>query len=170
MEQTKRLNLGSLAMDYYYPWSNPPDRTKYNQAAKVGIDLDEEISESRTLRRIDAVLYSSSTIPLLLHWSDGTNLKEVDRKVAEGSSTPKDFEGAIVGQELTTKCSVCGTDFLIVRFDTVPVLDSSSSGESQERYRRHKFVENCPSCGSRWLPSVLEVISQVAPPTTRNFA
>lgn len=94
-----------------------------------------------------------------LHWSDGTDLVSLDRRVAAGTAAEADFAGAVVGESYGTSHPACGARFRVVEMTTVVPLFS----DSIERSRAHSYRNECPVCGGHFRGSALEFIT---PPET----
>lgn len=94
-----------------------------------------------------------------LHWSDGTDLESLDRRVASGAATEADFAGAVVGEPLGITHPACGADLRVVALDIVLPLFPDGT----ERSRVHAYQTACPVCGGRLAGSVLEFIAPAAP-------
>ncbi|MEU6549745.1 hypothetical protein ABZ915_05545 [Streptomyces sp. NPDC046915] len=94
-----------------------------------------------------------------LHWSDGTDLVSLDRRVASGAATEADFEGAVVGEPLSITHPDCGAGLRVVALDVVLPLFPDST----ERSRIHSYQTVCPVCGNRLSGSVLEFIASGTP-------
>ncbi|WNM29289.1 hypothetical protein RKE30_02165 [Streptomyces sp. Li-HN-5-11] len=89
-----------------------------------------------------------------LHWSDGTDLESLDRRVASGAATEADFAGAVVGEPLSITHTACGAELRIIALDVVlPLFD-----DGIERSRVHSYQTACPVCGGRLASNVLEFI------------
>ncbi|MEV7399427.1 hypothetical protein AB0N93_03295 [Streptomyces sp. NPDC091267] len=92
-----------------------------------------------------------------LHWSDGTDLASLDRRVAAGTATEEDFAGAIVGEPYSTSHPACGARFRVIEFEvTIPLFSDSLA-----RSRSHSYRNECPVCGGRFRGSALEFITPV---------
>lgn len=89
-----------------------------------------------------------------LHWSDGTDLVALDRRVASGAATEADFAGAVVGEPLRITHPACGADLRVVALDVVLPLFPDSAARS----RVHTYRTACPVCEDRFSGSVLEFI------------
>ncbi|MFI1566916.1 hypothetical protein ACH4ZX_28355 [Streptomyces sp. NPDC020490] len=95
-----------------------------------------------------------------LHWSDGTDLVALDRRVASGVATEADFTGAVVGEPLNITHPACGAELRVVALDVVLPLFT----DSVERFRVHAYRTGCPVCGDRLGGKVLEFIAPAPPP------
>lgn len=94
-----------------------------------------------------------------LHWSDGSDLESLDRRVASGTATEADFAGAVVGEPLSITHPVCGADLRVVALVVVVPLFA----DRVERSRAHAYRRTCPVCGNRLGGGVLEFIAPEAP-------
>ncbi|MET8742876.1 hypothetical protein [Streptomyces sp. NPDC004728] len=94
-----------------------------------------------------------------LHWSDGTDLASLDRRVAAGTATEEDFAGAVVGELHTLSHPACGARFRVVELAVAVPLFS----DDIERSRAHSYRNECPRCGGHFNGSALEFIT---PPET----
>jgi hypothetical protein len=94
-----------------------------------------------------------------LHWSDGTDLRALDARVASGNATEADFSGAVVGEALGITHQACGADLRVVDLNVVVSLFSDVT----ERSRAHTYQSLCPACGGQLSGSVLEFIEAGTP-------
>ncbi|MCX4789078.1 MULTISPECIES: hypothetical protein [unclassified Streptomyces] len=96
--------------------------------------------------------------PLLryyLHWSDGTDLVSLDRRVAAGTATEEDFAGAVVGEPHYISHPACGAKFRVIEWDVAVPLFSNGV----ERSRAHSYCNECPACGGHFDTNALEFIT-----------
>jgi hypothetical protein len=94
---------------------------------------------------------------LFLHWSDGTNLGDLDRKIVDGDPWERLFDGALAGADMDLRCWSCRTACVAIVADAgIPLL-----GDMATRLREHEFVTSCPVCGAEWKPHVLHVVKTV---------
>ncbi|MEU8088995.1 hypothetical protein AB0B57_35940 [Micromonospora sp. NPDC049101] len=106
------------------------------------------------LRRILLRSYPSMpALPYVLHWSAGTDLHYVDRRVIAGTVDANDFQGALVAEVRSVTCRKCGA---ILRVAVAETGVSVLGGDLAPRIARHEFRRNCSVCGQRSLPSVVE--------------
>ncbi|WP_371669419.1 hypothetical protein OG985_18180 [Streptomyces sp. NBC_00289] len=94
-----------------------------------------------------------------LHWSDGTDLESLDRRVASGTATEADFAGAVIGEPLDITHPPCGADLRVVALDVVLPLFPDST----DRARVHSYRTECPVCGNPLTGNVLEFITPSLP-------
>ncbi|MET7454694.1 hypothetical protein ABZT03_22940 [Streptomyces sp. NPDC005574] len=94
-----------------------------------------------------------------LHWSDGSDLDALDRRVASGTATEADFAGAGGGEPLDVTHPACGTDLRVVALDVVLPLFPDGT----KRSRAHSYRTACPVCGNRLTGNVLEFIAPTTP-------
>jgi hypothetical protein len=143
--------LGPLPVRYY-----PRSRALDKKDILPGQDESREQSLVRSdrLRRIVMPLPGGRRFRLFLHWSDGTDLEDLDRRIADGDPWERSFDGALAGGDMDLRCRSCGTDFVAIVADAgIPLL-----GDIATRLREHEFVASCPVCGVGWQPHVLHVV------------
>ncbi|MET7729095.1 hypothetical protein [Streptomyces mirabilis] len=90
-----------------------------------------------------------------LHWSDGTDLTSLDRRVAAGTATEEDFTGAVVGEPYRTSHPACGAELRVIELAVAVPLFS----DGVERSRAHSYRRECPACGGRLTGNALEFIT-----------
>lgn len=99
----------------------------------------------------------------VLHWSDGTDLDELDRLVRSGEARESDFGGCVAGEPRTVRCMRCAAsvDVVIVHTGDGPIGLADRS-----RVNGHKYYRQCPSCGQdeRW-PLVADFLNTEAWPS-----
>ncbi|MCX5298682.1 hypothetical protein OG898_19705 [Streptomyces sp. NBC_00193] len=143
--------LGPLPVRYY-PRSGALGKEDLLPGQDEG--REQSLVRSDRLRRIVMPLPSGRSYRLFLHWSDGTDLEDLDRRIAEGESCEGAFAGALAGGDMDLRCRTCGTDFLAVVADAgTPLL-----GDIANRLRAHEFVDVCPVCGAGWQPHVMHAV------------
>lgn len=116
---------------------------------------DRLLAEHPRMRRI--LVNGLPGFPLIyyyLHWSDGTDLRAVDKRVERGNATDADFAGAVVGEALHIPHLACGADLRAVVLDVVMPLFPNIT----ERVRAHRYQPTCPACGEKSFHGVLEFI------------
>ncbi len=115
---------------------------------------DSLLRQHPRIRRILQRLPSGRTVYLCLHWSDGTNLVVLDRRIALHEVSDECFKGAVVGSAAGVKCGRCGTQYRGLIADTGnPIFVDMGA-----RLRRHQFVLVCDRCGNNLQPHVLEIL------------
>ncbi|MFI7530848.1 hypothetical protein [Nocardia salmonicida] len=151
----KKFVVGLYSAEYYPRWSeglgeDPPSNSR-------NVDLGDFLSASSTVRRVDVKTGSGMVIPLFLHWSDGTDLDALDRKIVDELPHYDDMSGALFGTDMPVKCPNCGA-----RFVGIVVEPSFTVVEYREtRFGDHGYVAFCPVCEKKWRTDVLELIAQV---------
>ena len=93
----------------------------------------------------------------LLHWSDGTDLAELDDKIVDGKVGEEDFFGALVVEPQSIRCPTCGVLLHIAAANGGEVIFSP---DMQERLQRHAFYRHCPVCNSYLRMAVAEFIKE----------
>ncbi len=92
-----------------------------------------------------------------LHWNDGTDLDEVDRKVEACDYTDKDFESSIMCTHQNTWCRNCNR-----RWNTLIVPPDSYIGAGDLYQRkiamREKAFKRCPACNASLRQLVVEFL------------
>ncbi|WP_156055699.1 hypothetical protein [Nocardia sp. NRRL WC-3656] len=154
MVDLKAIPLGKHSVDYYFRWSsklglNPPRNSER-------VEIADYLSRSESVRRIDVHLPWRATLPLFLHWSDGTDLERLDLEICKDEPYYFDFDGAVVATDTPVKCPTCPRRYLTLTVETSvsPVRDMI------ERYRAHKYIESCPSCNSPWRKDIVSIIAE----------
>lgn len=143
--------LGSLPVRYY-----PQPRTleKVNLFPGQTEGREQSLVRSDRLRRVVMPLPGGRRFRLFLHWSDGTDLEDLDRRIVHGDPWERYFDGALAGGDMDFRCRSCGTNFVAIVADAgIPLL-----GDVAARLREHEFVASCPVCGAAWQPHVLHVV------------
>lgn len=102
-----------------------------------------------------------------LHWSDGTDLDELDRKVLSDEATDGDFEGALLAEPRTIVCLNCEAHFRALAVDTGQVLFAKTL---PERLRAHELRSSCPACNAALTIPIVEFLSEDAAPWRRGGA
>jgi len=76
----------------------------------------------------------------VVHWSDGTDLEEFDRRSRAGEDLNASLEDGIFCSLRDVQCLVCHTNHLVAVADGgVPIVTT-------ERQRAHTFSTTCPTC------------------------
>ena len=92
----------------------------------------------------------------VLHWSDGSDLAELDTKIRNKSATDDDFAGALLAEPRTIVCRRCEAQLRVLTIDTGRAL---FSGSLADRLRKHTLIRACPACGSDLGLPVVELLS-----------
>ncbi|MEX2984446.1 hypothetical protein [Streptomyces sp. C36] len=116
---------------------------------------DRALADHPKLRRIIVRLAPNwPPVLLYLHWSDGTDLVQLDTRVSNNSATESDFSGAHAGEAQRVSCFKCGSLFRAVMPNAVvPIFD-----DQVRRFRSHRYKTHCPVCGERMVQTPLEFI------------
>jgi hypothetical protein len=140
-----------------------PLRVKYLVNGESGLSADvvgvEESDDNLTqtskhVRRIYLPLPSGKMVYLLLHWSDETDLSQLDEMVASGADYGDMFDGAVPGGLMTIRCNNCSSRYRAIVADAGnPLFDDIAA-----RLRLHTFVDSCPRCKHKLQPHVLEIL------------
>ena len=120
-------------------------------------DIDSVLNDRPHLRRaVVRLLHRPSPESyIVLHWSDGTDLAVLDRRVAAGEASSADFSGAVATEIRQVTCHSCKCAHTVLAVDTGRALFGRTQ---QARLVAHKFVPNCPACGSPWTILAVEVL------------
>jgi hypothetical protein len=113
----------------------------------IGFDLleDRSLESHPRLRRVLTTLVRPAPrFYGVLHWSDGSDLEELDQKVISGLVADEDFAGALLAEPRTIVCRGCGAQVRALAVDTGQAL---FAGTLAARLRDHKLKSSCPSCG-----------------------
>ena len=91
----------------------------------------------------------------LFHWSDGTDLNQLDERVAAQTTDEKGFAGALVVESHDLVCLECHAQYWVAEVvSTGPVFTSTRS----RRLGEHSLIRSCPSCGNKRWPLVAEIL------------
>lgn len=113
------------------------------------------VDHERLRRVLIRLLPGWSPAYYLLHWSDGTDLRALDRRLVAGEPAGVDFEGALVVEPRTSTCDNCGVTSRLLAPDTgFPVF----AEDLARRLREHRFIKTCPQCGKPLHPYAVEVL------------
>ena len=78
----------------------------------------------------------------VVHWSDGTDLEEVDRRARSGEDLSDDLQRGIFCDIRSAQCMVCHNNH------RVAVADGGNPVVTVARQRAHEFSTTCPTCGN----------------------
>ncbi|MGW6621067.1 hypothetical protein ACWF99_07520 [Nocardia sp. NPDC055002] len=158
----KKFVIGLYSAEFYPRWSDEVGEDRPCNSRNIA--LATFLHDSSTVRRVDVKTGYGAVLPLFVHWSDGTDLDALDRKIVDGLPHYVDFDGALFGTDVPVKCFNCGARFIgIVVEIAVSIVE-----HRETRSRDHKYVECCPVCEKRWRTDVLELIVQVMPGSSRE--
>jgi hypothetical protein len=126
----------------------------------VGFDFfeDQELKEHPRLRRILTTLVRPKPLFYgVLHWSDGSDLTDLDRKVLQGIADDKDFAGALVAEPRTIICPNCQSQLRVLAVDTGQAIFSFTL---PERLRKHELKTTCPGCKAKLSLPIVEFLGE----------
>ncbi|WP_412537799.1 hypothetical protein R8Z50_18230 [Longispora sp. K20-0274] len=116
---------------------------------------DRLLAEHPRMRRLVVRFRPMSPLRVYyLHWSNGTDLAELDARLSRGAGWGEDLGGAVVGEAVDIQCRNCGASHRIVMLEATDALFD----DALARTRAHAYHEHCAVCGVRWTASVLEFI------------
>lgn len=116
--------------------------------------VDPVLARLTTARRW-VTTFVKSPLYCVLHWSDGSDLRELDRKVAGGEAVDADFANALVTQAQPIKCRNCGVRTWVLAYMAgVPVFP-----DGQRRLDEHRFIDRCPACDTHWTVLAVEILT-----------
>ena len=130
----------------------------------VGFDFfeDQELKEHPRLRRILTTLVRPKPLFYgVLHWSDGSDLIDLDRKVLQGIADDSDFAGALVAEPRTIVCPNCQAQPRVLAVDTGQAIFSSNL---PERLRKHELKTACPGCKAQLSLPIVEFLGESLAP------
>lgn len=78
----------------------------------------------------------------VVHWSDGTDLEELDRRSRAGDDLSAALEAGLFCELGDVQCLVCANNHLVA------VPDGGMPVVTVERQRAHRFSTTCPTCGN----------------------
>lgn len=93
---------------------------------------------------------------MVLHWSDGTDLDALDRRLAAGGSGTEQIKSAVAGDIAYHYCAQCENRWRVVALST-PV--TYSIGISPDDVVRHVYHERCPACGAPTRRPIVEFLA-----------
>jgi hypothetical protein len=145
------IMLGSVRVHYLIAGDRVVDAER---VVAFNEDDDSLLRSSLTVRRVLMPLPSGSLVYLLLHWSDNTDLAQLDGTVAGSTASEELFAGALVGSLAPIRCPGCSAKYRAIITDTGNPL----FGDLTDRLRTHSYVRSCSACGAILQPFVLEVV------------
>lgn len=126
----------------------------------IGFDFaeDAELRAHPRIRRVlTTLLRAEPKIYGVLHWSDGSDLAALDRKVRDDAGEEKDFAGAVFAEPRTIVCLKCEAQVRVLAVDPGQPLFAR---DRAERLRAHALKRTCPICGERWGGLVVEIVGK----------
>ena len=78
----------------------------------------------------------------VVHWSDGTDLEELDRRSRAGADLSEELGAGLFCNLNDVQCLVCGNNHLVA------VADGGNPIVTLARRRAHEFSSTCPTCGN----------------------
>ena len=127
-----------------------------------GFDLldDRELTSHPRLRRVLTRMVRPTPLFYgVLHWSDGTDLEELDRKVLSHTIDDEDFDAALLAQPRTVICRNCEAHLRVLAVDTGQALFARTL---PERLRSHQFSSSCPVCRTALGMPIVEFLGEDA--------
>jgi hypothetical protein len=124
----------------------------------VGFDFheDRELAQHPRLRRVlTALVRPTPFFYGVLHWSDGADLKFLDREVISGEAKNTYFTGAVLAEPRTIACLNCGVQLRVLAIDTGQAMFAATLAE---RLRAHELKTTCPVCETRLGVQVVEFL------------
>lgn len=106
----------------------------------------------RLRRALVSVTRAGDPISLWLHWSDGTDLVELDRIVSAGADPGDRFDGAVIVEAASFTCGSCMSGLRAM------IVDGGLPPNTTERIRAHDYQQQCPVCGTHIAMFVVEHI------------
>jgi hypothetical protein len=149
------VEVGAITVQYFRPCDEIPEVAIENSRGKSA--LDRELILSPRVRRVLVHLLSWSPRQSYygLHWSDGTDLEDLDIRVKTGSVTPSYFHGALLAEPRRITCVQC---FAQVETLIVEPGVRLSIDDWDARLDAHAYIRECPVCHDRqsWPQLVVE--------------
>lgn len=88
-----------------------------------------------------------------VHWSDGRDLDDLDRRASAGNDISAELESGIFVQVTRVTDMVCGVESVVASIGTgLPAV-------TMERRRRADISYVCPQCGADRFPGHVEVFA-----------
>ncbi|MGH3373743.1 MAG: hypothetical protein ACRDP6_03290 [Actinoallomurus sp.] len=82
---------------------------------------------------------------MVLHWSDGSDLNELDDRLRAGDTRAEHFAHAVVGEFAHHLCPQCDLWFRVVDCESI---GTRGLGVAMDDILRHTFLTTCPNCGA----------------------
>jgi hypothetical protein len=116
------------------------------------------MAHPRMRRVLMKLLPTLPTLYYYLHFSDGSDLRLLDDKVAAGVATDDDVRNALLGEAQSVICPHCAAVIRAIVMDPGHPLFAADRGR---RLREHKFHRECPVCGGYLSLYILELIDPI---------
>lgn len=132
------IRLKGLSVAYFTPHDDVP-----LDVSPRGFDYFEDMTlraHPRLRRVLASVSRTGTPISLWLHWSDGTDLAELDRIVAAGEDAGDRFDGALLVEAASFTCGRCMSGLRAM------VVDGGLPPNTTGRIREHEVQQRCPVC------------------------
>jgi hypothetical protein len=146
------LVIDRYSIDYYAAGAvlNSADAPNFNA-------MDDDLARDHPrLRRVLLSDRSGVLGPMVLHWSDGSDLNELDDLLRAGDTDAEHFANAVVGEFSHHLCAQCELWFRVVACDSV---GTRGLGVPMDNILRHTFLGSCPNCGAPTRRSLLEFLT-----------
>ncbi|MGH3373742.1 MAG: hypothetical protein ACRDP6_03285 [Actinoallomurus sp.] len=146
------LVVGRESITYYVAGAllDSADAPGYNT-------MDDDLARDHPrLRRILRSTRSGVLGPMVLHWSDGSDLNELDDRLRAGDTRAEHFAHAVVGEFAHHQCSQCELWFRVVASNSV---GTHGLGVAMDDLLRHTFLTTCPNCDAPTRRSLLEFLT-----------
>jgi hypothetical protein len=148
------IRVGSRSVTYFAPGELLP----LGESAAIGFDFAEDAAlraHPRLRRILTTLIRPEPKIYGVLHWSDGSDLDALDRKVRDGTAEDNDFATAVFAEPRTIICRGCEAQLRVLAVDPGQPLFAA---DRAERLRAHALKTSCPVCGGRLGVPVVEFI------------
>lgn len=106
---------------------------------------------------VSSFLEPTKGLVYYLHWDNGQDLDELDRKVERDTYTDADFAHVAKTEYQLMTCKKCGQvwrTFVLPLGD--PYLDAP--GLYERKIREHAIIRTCPNCGEPFRQLVVKII------------
>lgn len=148
-----KVKVGRLEVTYF---SAGELITPSEKVANLDEKEDRDLADHDRMRRILVRFLPGRPLACFyLHWSDGTDLHELDELVRSGAATEEHFSDALVGECHAMGCLNCKASLSVVTWAVaLPVFPDDT-----RRAQEHTYEKRCPVCEEPWTASVLEVVA-----------
>ena len=123
----------------------------------VGFDasVDALLIEHPRLRRVVLRYGDDMNVFGAVHWSDGRDLDDLDRRASAGDDISGDLEAGIFVQVTRVTDVACGVESVVAAIGTgLPAVTME-----RRRRRRTDIAYVCPRCGADRFPGHVEVFA-----------